>query len=145
LTTFVDTSAVLALLDADDSRHSDVDATWSELILSKEKLVSSNYVLVELLALLQRRLGMDAVKAIQGILVPLLDIEWIDTEIHGFAMEAFLKASRRRLSLVDCTSFEVMRRRGIRRAFAVDGHFPEHGFEQIPPDTESPVGGEGVR
>jgi uncharacterized protein len=145
LTTFVDTSAVLALLDADDSRHSDVDATWNELILSKERLVSSNYVLVELLALVQRRLGMEAVNAIQSILVPLLDIEWIDTEIHGSAIEAFLKASRRRLSLVDCTSFEVMRRREIRRVFAVDGHFPEHGFEQIPPDTESPVGGEGVR
>jgi predicted nucleic acid-binding protein len=145
LTTFVDTSAVLALLDADDPRHSDADAAWSELILSKERLVSSNYVLVELLAVLQRRLGMEAVRAIQGILVPLLDIEWIDTEVHGAAMETFLKASRRRLSLVDCTSFEVMQRREIRRAFAVDGHFPEHGFEQIPPDTESSVGGEGVR
>jgi predicted nucleic acid-binding protein len=33
---------------------------------------------------------------------------------------------------VDCTSFEVMRRRGIRRALAVDGHFAEHGFETIP-------------
>jgi predicted nucleic acid-binding protein len=144
LTTFVDTSAILALLDADDPRHPDVDATWSELILSKERLVSSNYVLVELLALLQRRLGMEAVKEIQSTLVPLVDIEWIDSEIHGFAMEAFLKASRRRLSLVDCTSFEVMRRREIRRVFAMDGHFPEHGFEQIPPDTESPVDSEGV-
>ena len=153
MTTFVDTSAVLALLDADDPRHSHADAAWSELILSKERLVSSNYVLVELLAVLQRRLGMDAVKAIQGILVPLLEIEWIDIREDGetggnrnrVAMESFLKASRRRLSLVDCTSFEVMRRREISRAFAVDGHFPEHGFEQIPPDTESPVGGEGVR
>lgn len=77
---------------------------------------------------------MDAVKAIQGRFMPLIDVEWIDPEIHSAAMESFLKASRRRLSLVDCTSFEIMRRRDIRRAFAVDGHFPEHGFEQIPPD-----------
>lgn len=47
-------------------------------------------------------------------------------------MKDFLKASRRRLSFVDCTSFEVMRRREIHRAFAVDGDFDEHGFEQIP-------------
>jgi predicted nucleic acid-binding protein len=47
-------------------------------------------------------------------------------------MAAFLKASRRRLSFVDCSSFEVMRKRGITRALAVDGHFDEHGFEQIP-------------
>jgi len=44
---------------------------------------------------------------------------------------------------VDCTSFEVMRRREIHRAFAVDGHFPEHGFEQIPPEV--PEGDEGTR
>jgi len=145
LTTFVDTSAVLALLDADDPRHSDVDTVWSKLILSQEDLVSSNYVLVELLALLQRRLGMEAVKAIQSILVPLLDIQWVDMELHGAAMETFLKASRRRLSLVDCTSFEIMRRREIRRAFALDGHFPEHGFEQIPPDAASSVESKGLR
>jgi predicted nucleic acid-binding protein len=132
LTTFVDTSGVLALLDADDRRHSETDEAWSELIRSNEKLVSSNYVLVEMFALVQRRLGMEAVRAIQEILVPLLDLEWIDAERHETAMEAFLKASRRRLSFVDCTSFEVMRRRDIHRAFAVDGHFAEHGFEQIP-------------
>jgi len=132
LTTFVDTSAVLALLDADDRCHSEADQAWSELIRSNEKLVSSNYVLVEMFALVQRRLGMEAVRAIQEILVPLLDIEWIDAECHGTAMKDFLKASRRRLSFVDCTSFEVMRRRQISRAFAVDGHFDEHGFEQIP-------------
>jgi predicted nucleic acid-binding protein len=132
LTTFVDTSAVLALLDADDNRHSDADRAWNELIHSHEKLISSNYVLVEIFALVQRRLGMEAVRAIQDILVPLLDIEWIDAECHGAAMKEFLKVSRRRLSFVDCASFEVMRRREIPRAFAVDGHFPEHGFEQIP-------------
>jgi predicted nucleic acid-binding protein len=37
-------------------------------------------------------------------------------------------ARRRDLSLVDCVSFEVMRRNGITRAFAVDRHFQELGF-----------------
>ena len=64
--------------------------------------------------------------------MPLLDIEWIDAECHETTMKDFLRASRRRLSFVDCTSFEVMRRRKVPRAFAVDGHFHEHGFEQIP-------------
>lgn len=132
MTTFLDTSAVLALLDADDQRHADAEAAWSELILSNEELASSNYVLVEMFALIQRRLGMEAVRAIQEILVPLVDIEWIDAECHETAMKDFLKAFRRRLSFVDCTSFEVMRRREIPRAFAIDGHFDEHGFEQIP-------------
>lgn len=130
--TFLDTSAILALFDADDPRHPAVDSAWKELILSDESLVSSNYVLVETLALVQRRLGMAAVQAIYRDILPLVEIEWLDEEVHEKAMSAFLKASRRRLSFVDCSSFEVMRKREITRALAVDGHFGEHGFEQIP-------------
>jgi uncharacterized protein len=135
LTTFLDTSAILALFDADDPRHPAVDSAWKELILSDEPLVSSNYILVETLALVQRRLGMAAVQAVHRDIIPLLEIEWLDEEIHEKAMAAFLQASRRRLSFVDCSSFEVMRKRGIARAFAVDGHFQEHGFEQIPAEA----------
>lgn len=65
MTTFVDTSAVLALLDADDRPHSEADEAWNLLIRSNESLVSSNYILVEMFALVQRRLGMEAVRAIQ--------------------------------------------------------------------------------
>ena len=132
MTTFLDTSAILALFDADDPRHPEVDSVWKEIILSEEPLVSSNCILVETLALVQRRLGMDAVQAVQRDIVPLLDIEWLTDNVHQAAMAAFLRASRRKLSFVDCSSFEVMRRRGIVRALAVDGHFGEHGFEQIP-------------
>ena len=132
MTTFLDTSAILALFDADDPRHPEVDSVWKEIILSEEPLVSSNYILVETLALVQRRLGMDAVQAVQRDIVPLLEIEWLTDDVHQAAMATFLRASRRKLSFVDCSSFEVMRRRGIVRALAVDGHFGEHGFEQIP-------------
>ena len=132
MTTFLDTSAILALFDADDPRHLEVDSVWKKVVLSDEPLLTSNYILVETLALVQRRLGMDAVQAVQRDIVPLLEIEWLTEEIHEDAMVAFLKASRRRLSFVDCSSFEVMRKRGITRVLAVDGHFDEHGFEQIP-------------
>lgn len=132
MTTFLDTSAILALLDADDPRHPAVDSVWQALIDSNERLVSSNYVLVETLAVVQRRLGMDAVHGVQGAIVPLLDVEWIDEAIHSLALKAFLAHSRRRLSFVDCTSFEIMRRRGVVRALAVDPHSSELGFQQLP-------------
>jgi len=35
------------------------------------------------------------------------------------------------LSLVDCVSFEVMRRIGMNRVFCFDPHFEEHGFEVL--------------
>ncbi len=40
-------------------------------------------------------------------------------------------AGRRQLSLVDCVSFEVMRRIGLNRAFCLDPHFEEQGFEVL--------------
>jgi predicted nucleic acid-binding protein len=42
--------------------------------------------------------------------------------------EAFLAAGSEGPSLVDCTSFEVMRRRAIATAFAFDRHFEAAGF-----------------
>ncbi len=47
-------------------------------------------------------------------------------------MSALLAASRRKVSLVDCLSFEEMRRYGIRSAFAFDFRFSEQDFLLIP-------------
>ena len=42
-----------------------------------------------------------------------------------------LTAARRRLSLVDCVSFDVMRRLGLNRVFCFDQHFEEQGFDIV--------------
>lgn len=131
MTTFLDTSAILAVLDSDDQRHPEADAIWRRLLGTNEPLLSSNYILVETFALVQRRLGMDAVQAVEREIVPLLNLHWLDAETHRASVTAWLATSRRRLSLVDCSSFEVMRRLNVRRAFAFDGHFEEHGFDLL--------------
>jgi predicted nucleic acid-binding protein len=46
--------------------------------------------------------------------------------------EQLLTADRRQLSLVDCSSFETMRRLGIKKVFSFDEHFREQDFEVIP-------------
>ena len=75
---FVDTSALLAFLDADQPRHRDVAAVWHRAAAGERTLVSSNYVLVETFALVQRRLGIDALRAMADVLLPLLHPLWID-------------------------------------------------------------------
>lgn len=133
ITRFVDTSALLALLDADQPRHADVVGAWRLALDGRDTLVTSNYVLVETFALVQRRLGLDALRALAGDLVPLLQPLWVDEELHAAASAALFTAGRRRLSLVDCTSFELMRRRGITEAFSLDVDFAHQGFRLLPP------------
>jgi uncharacterized protein len=129
---FVDTSALLALLDRDQPRHADAAATWNTLLAANERLLTTNYVLVETYALAQRRLGLDAVRTLTNDFVPLLEVCWIDAALHHAAVAAVLTAARRDLSLVDCTSFDVMRQRGITRAFSLDADFSRQGFDLIP-------------
>ena len=129
---FVDTSALFAVLDADDQNHMRAGQTWAALLTGEEQLICSNYVLVELFALAQRRLGLEAVRVLQEDVTPVLEIIWVDEDIHRTAINALLTAARRELSLVDCVSFEAMRRLGLKRAFTFDHDFAEAGFECIP-------------
>ncbi len=127
-TCFVDTSAAYAALDANDEFHNRAVKTWEEIIEEKYSMVISNYVIVETTALLQSRIGMEAAMGFTERLVPLMRVEWIDEETHKEATTAYLLTFRKKLSLVDCTSFVIMRRLGLRVAFTFDGHFTEQGF-----------------
>ncbi len=132
MTFFVDTSALLAVLDADDENHQKARETWEDLISREAELVCSSYILVETFALVQNRLGIEAVRTFQEDVMPLVNTVWVDESMHQVGVTAVLTAARKNLSLVDCISFDVMRRLGIKSVFAFDPHFKEQGFECIP-------------
>ena len=132
MTVFVDTSAFYAVFDRDDSGHRAARETWTRLVSEDVTLITTNYVLVETSALFQRRLGLPALRAFHEDVVPLLNIEWVGEEIHAASLGAVLAAARKKLSLVDCVSFQVMRQQGIRAAFCFDSHFREQQFEILP-------------
>ena len=126
---FVDTSAIYAVLYEPDSNHTTAVGIFARLINSGDGLFTTNYVVLETTALLQRRLGMAAVRAFTEEMLPLMDVVWVSERDHHVATAAILAANRRDLSLVDCSSFEVMRAHGIRTAFCFDTHFREQGFQ----------------
>ncbi len=134
---FVDTSAFLAFLDRDDANHSNAAEIWKVLLSGSALLVTTNYVLVEILALAQNRLGLKAVRAFQGSIEPVLTVHWADSGLHEAAVAGLLSQSRRRMSLVDCVSFEFMRRAGITQYFAFDRHFREQGFDAAAINSQS--------
>lgn len=61
---FLDTSGLYAVFDADGTAHPAAAEIWRGLVDSSAPLHTTSYVLVELIALLQRRLGLQAVEAL---------------------------------------------------------------------------------
>lgn len=128
---FVDTSGVLALLIPGDKAHKRALRAFRQLAEERAGLATTSYTLVEIYALLGRRFGMDEVSRFRDAYEPLLDVVWIDQRLHTSGLETMLNSGRRRLSLVDATSFVVMEQEQIDRAFAIDKHFAAAGFQLV--------------
>jgi len=59
-------------------------------------------------------------------------VSWVDDRTHDQALAALLAAGKRDLTLVDCASFVLMRRLGVRTVLTVDRHFAGQGFTVVP-------------
>jgi predicted nucleic acid-binding protein len=129
--TFVDTSGLLAFLDRDAAGHEEVVASIAE-ILYERRAITHNYVLLETEALARRRLGAGVARRLLEDVVPVLEVVWVDRELHEAAVTSHLRSLRRRSSFVDQVSFELMRRLGVRSALALDRDFAREGFDLIP-------------
>ena len=130
--TFVDTSALYALMIPEDIHHDSAQTCFEELQFAEASLVSTNYILLECAALLQRRQGLEVARAFLTQAAQLLDIVWVERSHHEHAVTLWGKSNRRALSLVDCVSFWVMRDRRLRHVVAFDPHFAQAGFEVLP-------------
>jgi hypothetical protein len=128
----VDTSAFLAIVNVDDPYHDSAMQIWKSLIQNNEKLLCNNYVLVESIALIQRRVDMEAVSILHNDIIPFMEIEWLDESLHNAIVNLALTTNRRQVSLVDHSSFDTMRRHGISTVFSFDEHFREQGFTIVP-------------
>ena len=131
MSVFVDTSALYAVLDRDDANHAAAGDTYAALLIDAS-LLTHAYVVVETAALVQRRLGMEAVRALVDDTLPAFEVAFVDELLHRAAVGAMLAAGKRDVSLVDWTSFELMRSRGVNQAFAFDDDFAQHGFRLLP-------------
>ena len=129
---FLDTSGLIAVLDSDDRFHQSACKIWEYWNTNGITLRTSNYVVLESNALVQRRLGMKVLHVLHEYLLAPVDITWVSQDLHHIAMITLWAANRRQLSLVDCTSFEMMRELGLRNVFTFDHHFAEQGFTCCP-------------
>lgn len=129
MSVFVDTSALYALLDEDDAHHAEASDALRRL--TGTELVSHAFVVVEASALVGHRLPWAASERLLDGLLPVIEVQPVDADLYDAATASYRDAGSARISLVDRTSFALMRRRGIERAFAYDEDFAREGFELV--------------
>jgi uncharacterized protein len=129
---FIDTSAILAILNVNDQYHPSAKNEWTNILGSNDIIFCSNYIIVETIAILQRRFGTDAVRLFSENIQPLFNLVWVDETIHNTSLSILKTINLRDLSLVDCTSFEVIRKNNIEKVFTFDRHFADQGFKIVP-------------
>lgn len=124
---FLDTSAIYALADKADTNHMTAYRKFESVLKSGETFLVHNYILLESVALLQARLGLpSALHFLKD--AKSFEVEWVDPGLHEEAEKELERIGKRGISLVDCTSFLVMRRKGAKKVLAFDPDFHDQGF-----------------
>ena len=123
---FVDTSAWYAMIDKNDRDHA---AAVTKIKILDRPLVTSNYILDEILTLVKSKLG-------STVAVPFGQKLW-DQEISALlrvteedeerAWRIFRQYNDKGFSFTDCTSFALMERLDMKTVFAFDDHFLQYG------------------
>jgi hypothetical protein len=129
---FLDAGPLIALADRGDPRH---EASRAYFARAGSRLVTHVGVLAEVVTFVRYRFGHPAARRIgdgvrAGLGVDLLPIDLAD-EREGWRW--FLRYRDQRFSLVDCWSFAIMERLGIREVVTFDHHFAVAGFNPVLP------------
>jgi predicted nucleic acid-binding protein len=131
---FVDTSAWAAYYDPSDRWHAAARDAIQRSVHARVTFVTTDYVLDETLTLLLMHAGRgaaiqfgEAVQASRNV-----DLVHVHPATWDQAWQMFRLYDDKAWAFTDCTSFTVMRQRGIDRAFSFDRHFGQAGFQLWP-------------
>ena len=130
---FCDTSAFYAVVVPEDHAHQAAASAWQSLLLEGHQLVTTNYIILESLTLLQSRFGLETAKRFHEAIQQNVQVHAISSSLHEAAIDDVFRFGKRKLSLVDCSSFIFMRHSHISKMFAYDPNFEEQGFQAFTP------------
>jgi predicted nucleic acid-binding protein len=128
---FVDTSAWLALNDKNDQYHAEAVSRSAKVKQQKIQLIISEYVFDETITIIRYRVSHRAAVIFGDALMSstIVSIEDVTDEERLKAWVLFKKYGDKELSFTDCTSFALMMKLKLQKAFAFDDHFKQIGFE----------------
>ena len=127
---FIDTSAFYALLVKNDDAHAPMARQMVHAARTRQRFVTTDYVLDETATLLKAR-------GHALLVVPFLSdmlasqscrIVWMDSDLFRTALAFFSKHDDQAWSFTDCVSFAVMKQMGLNAALTKDHHFRAAGF-----------------
>lgn len=133
---FVDTSGWAYLVDRRSDLHHSVQVIYQQALTRNRVLVTTNYIIAELVALLTSRstiprqqivMFIDALKTASHV-----EIIHIDTDLDVAAWTLLKTHADKHWSLVDASSFVVMSKIGMTEALTTDHHFSQAGFIKLP-------------
>jgi uncharacterized protein len=127
---FVDTGAWIALALSQDPLHGRAREHWDLLQGAGAKLHTSVPVIIETFTYLDRNANRDVALTWKDAIskpgvTKILPCEMRDLEL---SWEYFRRTDLHQLSVVDATSFVIMKRARIRLAYTFDHHFAVAGF-----------------
>jgi predicted nucleic acid-binding protein len=132
---FLDTSYALALVSEDDTNHATAVELSIKLESAQMRLITTWAVLLEIgNALSKRKERGRAITLIATILSdPQVQVVSLTDDLLLNAFELYKLRSDKDWGLIDCLSFVVMQRYGIKSALTADHHFVQAGFSALLP------------
>ncbi len=124
-----DSSAILALLDADDADHARAVVVAREIASDARPSFVTNYIEAEAHALLVRKLGRALAR--QWLLTGRLPVVRVLPAEEQRAREILARHTDKDWTLCDAISFAVLEARRVGRAFTFDHHFRQYGRIQV--------------
>ena len=124
-----DSSAILALVDADDTDHAQAVEVARRIAVERRPSFITNYVEAEAHALLLRKLGRTMAR--QWLLTGQLPVVTVLPAEEQRAKDILARHVDKDWTLCDAISFAVLDARRVSRAFTFDHHFRQYGRIQV--------------
>lgn len=132
---FVDTGGWVALFNSRDRDHAPASRYWSQVRGERRPILTTDYVLDETYTVIRRtRAGLEGAIEFHRRVAEsrVVEIAEIDVGLREKAWELFTRYDDKVLSFTDCTSFALLRDRGVAEVFTFDSDFARVGFIERP-------------
>ena len=135
-TVFWDTSAFVAVGNADDDLHEQAVQVSDALARQKARILTTSAVLTEVANTFSRSgwrpIAHQLVESVrQSEVMGVAKVVHVNEALWERGWALFVERPDKHWGLTDCISFVVMQDQSITRAFASDRHFEQAGFERL--------------